>query len=264
MSRSSWRLIRSGPCEAAYNMALDESLAISARGGGPVTLRLYGWSGPSVTLGAFQRAGDVDMEFCESASIPVVRRPTGGRAILHTRAELTYSFCAPTTDGPFSGALFRSYELLGRAFSMAFWAAGLDIEAQKDRRTPRDRSPLCFKSASYAETSVAGMKIIGSAQRRWSDGMLQQGSIPYTIDRALSGRVFRGDVSGDLETAMCGIMEAGCKMSSEEFAGALVAAFEECFDVGFAASVPATEEEARARELIERKYRSDMWTLRRE
>ena len=263
MRHSSWRLIHSGPCEAAYNMALDEALAGSARSGGPVTLRLYAWQGPSVTLGAFQRATDVEMEFCASSNIPVIRRPTGGRAILHTSDELTYSFSAPTTEGLFSGDLFKSYGLLGSAFSMAFRASGLDIEGQKDRRTARDRSPLCFKSASYAETSVSGMKIIGSAQRRWSDGMLQQGSIPYTIDRALSGLVFKGDIQSDLETAMCGIMEAGCRLSGEEFTEALVAAFEECFGVSFEPSSPTPEEEARARGLIDSKYRSDRWTLRK-
>lgn len=263
MRPSSWRLILSGPCEAAYNMAMDEALAISARCGGPATLRLYTWQAPSVTLGAFQRAGDVDMEFCASNNITVVRRPTGGRAILHTREELTYGFSAPTAEGPFSRGLFESYALLGGAFGRAFRAAGLKITNQRSRRAISGRNPLCFKSASYAETSVAGRKIIGSAQRRWSGAMLQQGSIPYAIDRDLSDRVFRGGLRHDLDTAMCGIMEAGCAMSGEQFANALVRAFEESFDVSLMPSAPTPEEEQRASGLIRDKYRSDRWTLRK-
>lgn len=244
-------------------MALDEALARSARSGGPVTLRLYAWDLPSVTLGAFQRASDVDMGLCASKGIAVVRRPTGGRAILHTSDELTYSFSSQTAEGPFAAGLFESYALLGRAFSMAFEAAGLNVTNQQERRAIRSRSPLCFKSASYAETSVAGMKIIGSAQRRWSGGMLQQGSIPYTIDRELSDRVFRGGLRRDLDTAMCGIMEAGCRLSPDEFIKALVRAFEESFNIRFETSEPTRSEEDAAQSLILDKYRSDRWTLRR-
>ena len=93
-----WRLINSGTGSASYNMALDEAIAISVRkGGSPPTLRLYSWDMPSVTLGCFQKIRDIDIEYCRDASIPVVRRPTGGRAILHNK-ELTYSFSAKTDN----------------------------------------------------------------------------------------------------------------------------------------------------------------------
>jgi lipoate-protein ligase A len=100
---SEWRLIDSGPGDAFYNMALDEAIATGVRKGAAApTLRLYGWDRPSLTLGCFQKTADINIEYCRSHDIPVVRRPTGGRAILHGD-ELTYSLSAKLT-----GSLFHT------------------------------------------------------------------------------------------------------------------------------------------------------------
>jgi lipoate-protein ligase A len=96
-----WRFIDTGLCTASYNMALDEAIATAVkRGNSPPTLRLYGWDRPSVSVGYFQNVCDIDSDYCIKKGIPIVRRPTGGRAILHD-GEITYSFSVKTDTGVF-------------------------------------------------------------------------------------------------------------------------------------------------------------------
>ncbi len=177
-----WRFIDSGLCDAAYNMALDEAIAISVRNGkSPPVLRIYGWACPSVSLGSFQNIASIDLKYCSENNIAVVRRPTGGRGILH-RDELTYSFCAQN-KGEFSGGLLETYWKLGSAFQSALKTAGLKVSIKTGRESSRNtRSALCFESTSFGELSFNGKKLIGSAQKRWNNGFLQQGSIPYSVD----------------------------------------------------------------------------------
>src|SRR3990172_5963881 len=168
MFETEWRLVDSGPCDAFYNMALDEAIATEVRrGSSPPTLRLYGWDRPSLTLGCFQKASDINIEYCNSQDIPVVRRPTGGRAILHAD-ELTYSFSAETDRGPFSHGLLDSYQRISMAFSIAFRKIGVTAVPKKEREKGRmlSRSPLCFQSSSFGEILVANKKLVGAAQGR--------------------------------------------------------------------------------------------------
>src|SRR5512135_1825792 len=128
-----WRLIYSGPCGASYNMALDEAVATLLRKNGfPPTLRLYGWDRSSLSLGCFQKTSDVDIDYCKTNNIPIVRRPTGGRAILHGD-ELTYSFSARTDEGPFSKGLLDSYKKISAAFHLAFRKIGICTERKLKR-----------------------------------------------------------------------------------------------------------------------------------
>ncbi|HEB01824.1 MAG TPA: lipoate--protein ligase family protein, partial [Nitrospirae bacterium] len=184
---------RHAPASAAFNMALDEALLDSAcKGESPPTLRLYGWSEPAVSIGRHQRASDVDLAFCRERSIPVVRRPTGGRAILHG-LELTYSFSAHLPLPGFGRSVLDSYGTLSRAFMHAFRSLGLAAlngSRRKKGPGPDGANPLCFASASYGEISIGGKKIIGSAQRRCPYGFLQQGSIPLALDRETMSSVF--------------------------------------------------------------------------
>ena len=119
------RVLVDAPAAGAWNMAVDEAIAQSVREGrSPTTLRVYEWLAPSVSLGCFQRSGSIDLEYCSERGIPVVRRITGGRAILHG-PELTYSLSASTSDGPFSGGLMDSYRRISDAFCRAMSLLGL-------------------------------------------------------------------------------------------------------------------------------------------
>src|SRR6266496_4232649 len=189
-----WRFIDSGPCPASYNMAVDEAVACFVREGqSPPTLRLYECICPSVTIGCFQKIDSVDMAYCTERDIPIVRRPTGGRAILHNQ-ELTYSFSAGTANGLFSHGLRDSYKKISAAFCSALSSLGLYPEANIAREMSGEdrasKNPLCFHAASFGEITLHNKKVIGSAQKRWNGALLQQGSIPYIIDWDILKKVF--------------------------------------------------------------------------
>lgn len=262
-----WRIINSGYCRAFYNMALDEAIAISVRkGDSPPTLRLYTWDKPSVSIGCFQKIRDVSIEYCNARGIPIVRRPTGGRAILHNK-ELTYSFSVKTDNGLFSEGLFDSYKKISNAFYLALTKVGFSPEVNMKRKTQNfSYSSLCFQSTSYGEITVNGRKIIGSAQKRWSDGLLQQGSIPYSVNESLIHRVFKLQAEQNTERvkeAMTGLRDVSPDLSDEEFRDTIKVSFEDTFDIKFIPALPSHEEEALAHQLETEKYQASEWNFRK-
>ncbi|MDO8746852.1 MAG: biotin/lipoate A/B protein ligase family protein [Thermodesulfovibrionales bacterium] len=265
-----WRFINAGPGSASYNMALDEAIAISVRKGSSApVLRLYSWDRPSVTLGCFQKISDIDTEYCRDASIPVVRRPTGGRAILHNK-ELTYSFSVKTDNDLFSKGIFDSYKKISAALYLALSKLGLSPEVSTKRksadsslRTQDCFSPLCFQSASYGEITINSKKVIGSAQKRWTDGLLQQGSIPYHIDELKTLEIFRLHSIRDIKDAMAGLTEAVPDLSDEKFRNIVKVSFEEVFNIEFFSARPSNEEEFLAQKLDSEKYRTEEWNFQK-
>jgi lipoate-protein ligase A len=255
---SDWRLIRSGPAGAFENMAVDEALALGAER--PV-FRLYRWAIPSVSIGCFQRAGDVSPEYLARRGIPLVRRVTGGRGILHG-LDLTYSLSAPSA-GVFAGGLRDCYALVGGALARALRSLGLEPEtARSPKPRGRARSPLCFESVSFGEIKVGGRKVVGSAQKRWPGRFMQQGSLPLSIDYEELARVF-GDGASEARASMAGLGEIEPSLDIEDLELALVDAFEETFGIRFDASYLTPGEEAIAEELMTRYCYPD-WNLRRQ
>jgi len=263
-----WRLIDKGPYRAAHNMALDEVIATAVRKDtAPPTLRLYGWEVPSVSIGYFQKIRDVNIEYCIERNIPIVRRPTGGRAILHDM-ELTYSFSVKTTSGVFSKGLLDSYKKISNALGSALSKIGLSPELKLSRETRHSspithnlKSPLCFQSTSYGEITIKNMKVIGSAQKRWPDGLLQQGSVPFVIDRDEVAKVFRLKSSDGGE--ITGLKEILPDLDPEDLKDAIKISFEEIFDIRLISSSPSQEELSLAEELEARKYLSHHWNFQR-
>ena len=259
-----WRLIDSGLCPASYNMALDEAIAINVRSGdSPPTLRLYGWKMPSVSLGSFQKIASIDLEYCANNGIPVVRRPTGGRGILHGD-ELTYSFSSKN-NGDFSGSLLETYRKLGVAFSAALHSIGLQTTMKMVRESGRNLTgnPLCFKSVSFGEISFSDKKLIGSAQKRWKDGFLQQGSIPYSINYDETVKIFILDPSVNVKDRLTGLRKLIPGLSHNRFKKAIKEAFEEAFNIKLVRSEISQEEQLLAKELEARKYLAPAWNLQR-
>ncbi len=265
-----WRFIDSGPCSAAYNMALDEAVAHAVRKeSAPPTLRFYGWDVPSVSIGCFQKAHDIDTIFCRENRIPLVRRMTGGRAVLHYH-ELTYSFSVKTASGPFSQGLLDSYKKISSAFGLALLKTGISPELKLQREaghcssaTRQPRSPSCFQSTSYGEISVNSIKIIGSAQKRWPDGLLQQGSIPLSQDENAMAAIFRLGSKNDTRKSSVGLTEIVPELDIDSIKDSIRISFEETFNAKFTFSVPSKEEIVFARELEAQKYLSPRWTFKR-
>jgi lipoyl(octanoyl) transferase len=261
---TNWRLIESGPCDAFYNMALDEAIATEVRrGSAPPTLRMYGWNRPSLTLGCFQKVSDINIEYCQSQGIPVVRRPTGGRAILHGD-ELTYSLSAGTDRGPFSHGLLDSYRRISIAFSIAFKKVGVTAGPKNEREKGRvlSRSPLCFQSSSYGEILTEDKKLVGSAQKRWTNGLLQQGSVPYISQEEKLAGIFGEEKTVALRDCMKALKDILPLLDEDAFRKAVASSFEEAFDIRLLLSAPSQEESLLAEELLHRKYLRDRWNLR--
>ena len=177
-----WRLLMDRPREGAYNMAVDEAILIShALGEVPPTLRLYQWSPPAVSIGFSQNlTKEVDVKNCSHLGIDIVRRPTGGRAVLHDK-ELTYSVIIHTRMLP--GSVLETYKFLSQGLLEAINLLGLTARiAPKPVKSLNPGSPSCFDSSSWYEIEVSGKKLVGSAQTRKKDVLLQHGAILMELD----------------------------------------------------------------------------------
>ena len=179
-----WRLIHTPPSTGAWNMAVDEAILEHIyRGEAKPTLRLYAWNPPCLSLGHAQPFKDVDVERLKSQGWDVVRRVTGGRAILHTD-ELTYSVTGNADDEILSGGVMESYNRLSKALLYAVQSLSLPVQVEEanHKTASQNLNPVCFEVPSSYEITVDGKKLIGSAQARKKEGVLQHGSLPLTGD----------------------------------------------------------------------------------
>ncbi len=194
MKNSTWRLIEDGPGDGRLNMAIDRAILTACdRGQAPATLRLYGWDKPALSIGYSQNEfKDVDRARCEQKNISIVRRFTGGRALLH-QDEFTYSLVAPIPHPGFPGNLAGAFSTVSKAVILSLEKAGV-IKPEmvgKDTRTPSKRSPACFLTSNHWEITVQGKKLAGSAQRRLNGAFLQHGSILLDNDPELTHSLLR-------------------------------------------------------------------------
>ncbi len=188
---SAWRLIVDGNVDGAMNMALDRAVLDGrAAGSSPPTLRLYRWRVPTVSLGRFQKAEQVDLEACEARGFDVVRRPTGGRGVLHDD-ELTYSVVASVGDGVPRGVA-ASYRYLCAALAEAYHRLGVTAELTARERGQRGAG-ACYLHATAADLSLGAAKLSGSAQVWKDDAVLQHGSFVISRDVDAEAAVFRLD-----------------------------------------------------------------------
>src|SRR5689334_1384677 len=181
MPRQRWRLLVTPAAPGVENMALDEALMSRARQTGDWALRIYAWSAPTISLGRNQSAiRQYDRDQIRKRGLAVVRRPTGGRAILHHR-EITYSVTAPTDA---AGTERESYARINRLLVHALTSLG--VKAHVAPRTERARMPdatPCFERPAEGELTFDGRKIAGSAQWRADGALLQHGSILVDDDQ---------------------------------------------------------------------------------
>jgi lipoyl(octanoyl) transferase len=183
--KSTWRLLITPPARGAWNMAVDEAI-LEAIGDGrvPATLRLYAWVPPCLSLGYAQPFQEVDLNALQEHGWDIVRRPTGGRAILHTD-ELTYSVTGPPDEARLSGSLLQSYHVLSDALLDALHRLGTQAQASPEAVVLpgiSNQGPVCFEVPSNYEITVDGKKLVGSAQARRKEGVLQHGSLPLEGD----------------------------------------------------------------------------------
>ena len=266
-----WRLLITSPARGAWNMAVDESILLHiGRGESLPTLRLYAWTPACLSLGYAQPFADVHMNRLNERGWEVVRRATGGRAILHTD-ELTYSVIAPNDEPRVAGTVLESYNRLAQALSLAVNNLRLPVEMKEGRNgNPVDRNPVCFEVPSTYEITVNGKKLIGSAQARKREGVLQHGSLPLTGDLARICQVLvfddetaRRNASERLLARATTVESAlGGAVSWESAARAFIDAFEAQLGLTFERGDLSESESGTADQLVREKYAHPSWTER--
>jgi len=161
-----WRLIIDTPRSGSFNMAADQVLLDLCREYPEPVFRLYDWECPTLSLGKNEKLDSLlDLQECQNLSIPVVRRMTGGKSVLHG-FDLTYSFVAGVQDSQFPGGILDNYQFLARGFKNFFQKLGLNpVLLNKSPQNKKTETHICFSEPSSYEILIEGRKIIGNAQR---------------------------------------------------------------------------------------------------
>lgn len=259
-------------------MAVDEAI-LEAAGSSlvPPTLRLYAWQPACLSLGYAQPISDASISELAERGWDMVRRPTGGRAILHVD-ELTYSVIGPQVEPRLTGSVLESYQRLSLALLEAL--RRLDIQAQAPAKktaisqnntsSPGDQNPVCFETPSNYEVVVQGKKVIGSAQARRKGGVLQHGSLPLHGDLTRIIQVLAFPSAGERAQAALRLSKRAATVGQilgraidwQHASQAFIAAFQEALDLDLQAGDLTPQELARASQLVQEKYASPAWTGR--
>ncbi len=269
MGGNGWRLILDGRNPGSFNMALDEALMECCRNGSPPTLRLYGWSPDCLSVGYFQRAEqDIDPKTCQTLGIDLVRRPTGGRAVLHDD-EMTYSVTGSLDDPGITGSVNESYARIAAGIRQGLKVLGLEVdEGSVPGARVKTETGACFEAVWGHELTVEGRKIVASAQTRRGGVVLQHGSILLSADPGRLAAVFRTEDKHLMEamfrrrlTTLSDLL--GRQVNAEEVAPAIRRGFEQALGVALEVGHPSDEELVLATRLAAEKYGNPAWNLRR-
>jgi lipoate-protein ligase A len=204
-----WALVVDPPASGEENMARDrrqlDELVAGAR---PATLRFYGWAPACISLGLGQRPEEVlDLAAVRAAGLDVVRRPTGGQALLHDD-ELTYSVVASQQDPVVGGTLMQSYHAISEALLAGLAQLGVDgVGAPCEPRPASGLTAVCFASASAEEVLVDGRKLLASAQWRSRGAFLQHGSLLLSDRQHELPRYLRDTAARDIQPMSVSLSE---------------------------------------------------------
>lgn len=266
-----WRLTYNYAALGACNMSRDEAiLAAVSSGAAPPTLRLYGWQPPCLSLGYGQRSRDADTEHLAKYGWEIVRRPTGGSAILHAD-ELTYSLALPIDHPLARGSVVESYERISAALLLALKRLGAHVEADHAGTESKLPNPVCFVTPSHYEITVGARKLVGSAQVRRQRGILQHGTLPLTgdITRICDALAYPDEAARDAAKAQvrasATTLEAvlGRVVDWQTAAETVAQGFAEAFNVVFQHADLTPAELSHAAELSHERFANPEWTFRR-
>lgn len=278
MEKEIWRFIDSGNCSPAYNMALDEVLLEwNSEGNFPPVIRFYGWNPATLSVGYFQKAEkEIDLEAVKRNGLGFVRRPTGGRGVLHDK-ELTYSVIVSEDHPEMPKTVTEAYRVISEGILQGFRELGLDAyfavprteEEKQGLKNPR--SAVCFDAPSWYELVVEGRKVAGSAQTRQKGVILQHGSILLDLDEDLLFSLFKYPSDRVKErmqknfknkaVAVNALRET--KVTIEEAKEAFRSGFEKGLNIKLEPYKLTDEEHAAVMKLAAEKYESDEWNYKR-
>ncbi|ARU63015.1 octanoyltransferase [Tumebacillus avium] len=273
-----WRVLNTGFSGPAWNMAVDEAiLNAHSRGLVPPTIRFFGWDPATLSIGYFQRsAKEVNFDALKEKGLGFVRRPTGGRAVLHDQ-ELTYSVIVSESHPMMPSSVNESYRVLSMGLLEGFRELGLNAEMvsladeEEKKKFESMGSAACFDSPSWYELVVEGRKVVGSAQVRQLHTILQHGSILLDLDAELLFSVLTFSSERIRERMMETFKERA--VSIKDFSGEVISYDRavEAFTAGFArglgvkleaAGLTPFEQEL-AEQLVREKYGADSWNYKK-
>lgn len=278
MSKPTWYFINSGACRPSFNMALDEALLDwHSEGLLPPIVRFYGWNPATLSIGYFQNVKkEINMEVVKKHNLGFVRRPTGGRGVLHEH-ELTYSIIVSEDYPNMPATVTEAYRVLSEGLLIGFQKLGLDAyfsvpdtdEKKSDLKNPK--SAVCFDAPSWYELVVEGKKVAGSAQTRQKGVILQHGAILLDLDEDKLVSLFNYPSEDVKARVRRGLPEKAVAInrlretpaSMEECVEAFKAGFAEGLDVILEPYALTKEQIEYVKALESRRYAHDDWTFRK-
>lgn len=268
-----WYFIDSGMKKPAFNMAFDEVLINwHSRGLIPPVLRFYGWEPAGLSLGKFQKTtGRIDIEEAFARGIDIVRRPTGGLAVLHDK-ELTYSLVVSEKNEKISPSIIDTYRVLSQGVLEGYRNLGIQAElAIPEGPIGKTGTAVCFEEASWYELEIEGKKAAGSAQNRQKGVVLQHGSVPMemNIDKLYDLFIFPNEKvknkarNGFLQKAVFINDILGRSTTLDEVREAFKAGFMKGLDIELEIYEPNEQFLREVDELVQTKYNNDEYTFQR-
>lgn len=252
----SWRVLRDADLPGSRNMALDHALA-SCLTDGHAVVRLYAWRRPTVSFGRNEPARGL-YSVCEAARLGIdyVRRPTGGRVVLHDR-ELTYTVVAPVRA---LGGVRVGYRRINRALASALHSMGAEVAISTDGRVEALDAGPCFQSPAAGEVIAGGRKLVGSAQARIDGALLQHGSIMLVGDQSRLATLSEGSVDYEAPATMTDLVGP---VNEDALVAAVLMKMESAFGGRWAPGEYDEKEVKKADRLESERYARDAWTWRR-
>lgn len=252
-----WRVVHDPPMAGSRNMALDHALAIDARPG-RATLRMYSWSAPTVSFGRNEPSRGLYSErVARELGVEYARRPTGGRAVLHDH-EITYSVVAPARA---LGGVRAAYRRINAALAEGLQSLGASVDIGKAGVVlPLDAGP-CFQSPADGEVVAAGRKLVGSAQARFGETLLQHGSIIVAGDQSRLTRLSTSEEEHPAPATLVGLL--GKEVAVETVWKATELAMQEEFGGDWESGGYDSQEVASADRLENERYKRRDWVWRR-
>ena len=275
---NNWIFINSGKQDAAYNMALDEALLEwHAEGLIPPVIRFYQWEPAALSIGYFQRVErDIHLPAVKEMGLGFVRRPTGGRAVLHEH-ELTYSVIVSEDYPDMPKTVTEAYRVISEGILQGFRNLGLQAEfsvpesdSQREALS-QPKSAVCFDAPSWYELVVEGKKVAGSAQTRQKGVILQHGAILIDLDENKYLNCFsyeseekRQKVKERLSQKAVSINKIISKaIEVDQCIPAFKNGFESALNIHLTSFSLTPEQQQYVENLADTRYRSDEWNFRK-
>jgi len=259
-------IIDENPNSCEYNMAVDEAIMKLFNEVQFPTLRFYKWKNPSLSIGKFQRISEIDVEFLKKTKIDLVRRPTGGKAVLHDD-ELTYSIVIPLEYFE-ERSVIGSYRKIATALAFGLKKLGIECDLHRKKSDSGEKfKAACFSVPSMYEITVSGKKLIGSAQIRNEKIVLQHGSIPFSLDIDVYSNCFKMNEKAKeqlkriLRASTVAIKQLNSEIDEKKLIDCLIKGIEEIFEFKHFVG-ECSKRELDLVESLKEKYKSKEWTFR--